>query len=836
MGLRGIIKESYLTTFPAASIADAVNKSLELNPRLVVTAPPGAGKSTLLPISLLDLAVGGKILMLEPRRIAARQIAERMAYLMNEEVGATIGYRIRFENRVSSRTRIEVLTEGILSRMMVDDPALEGVSVLIFDEFHERSLISDSALAMALETQKLLRPELRIVIMSATIDAEAICKAIDAPLLSSEGRLYPIETIHSEEIRDFSECAELTARVIRKAHREQQGNILAFLPGEAEISRCAELLEALSFETEILPLYGMLPPEEQRRAISPVGGGKRRIVLATPIAETSLTIEGVNIVVDSGLYRKMVYEQQSALSHMETFRISMDMADQRRGRAGRTGPGVCYRLWSIGTEQRMASCRRPEIEDADLVPMVLDLAAWGARAAELQWLDVPSEARIAQAEKLLSSLGAIDDRGITPHGRRLASLPCHPRIAQMLLSSERPDIKALAADIAALLEERDMMPQEGCDLCLRINELRRRRAGKKLERGWARIARNASQYLRLMHLSPDNSLCDRYAAGALIARAFPERVAKVHSDGCGKFVLAGAELALMDSSDAMEACEWIAVANVNIRREGCGRIFLAAPLDPEDVPELISSRDNVSWDSRKGAVAMCRERNIGCLNVSSKTLSDIPREQLIAIICDAVRKDGQRILNFSDAVQQLQRRLACVAAWHPEAELPPTDSESLVESAGQWLPLYIGSATSTEELKRIDLCQVIWAMLDFEQKKLVERLAPSHIFVPTGSRIALEYRNGQETPVLRVRLQECFGLLDTPCVDEGRRPVLMELLSPGFKPVQLTSDLRSFWNGTYFEVRKELRRRYPKHSWPDNPLEARAVRGVDKRKQLSEPS
>ena len=521
---------------------------------------------------------------------------------------------------------------------------------------------------------------------------------------------------------------------------------------------------------------------------------------------------------------------------METFRISMDMADQRRGRAGRTGPGVCYRLWSIGTEQRMASCRRPEIEDADLVPMVLDLAAWGARAAELQWLDVPSEARIAQAEKLLSSLGAIDDRGITPHGRRLASLPCHPRIAQMLLSSERPDIKALAADIAALLEERDMMPQEGCDLCLRINELRRRRAGKRLERGWARIARNASQYLRLMRLSPDNSLCDRYAAGALIARAFPERVAKVHSDGCGKFVLAGAELALMDSSDAMEACEWIAVANVNIRREGCGRIFLAAPLDPEDVPELISSRDNVSWDSRKGAVAMCRERNIGCLNVSSKTLSDIPREQLIAIICDAVRKDGQRILNFSDAVQQLQRRLACVAAWHPEAELPPTDSESLVESAGQWLPLYIGSATSTEELKRIDLCQVIWAMLDFEQKKLVERLAPSHIFVPTGSRIALEYRNGQETPVLRVRLQECFGLLDTPCVDEGRRPVLMELLSPGFKPVQLTSDLRSFWNGTYFEVRKELRRRYPKHSWPDNPLEARAVRGVDKRKQLSEPS
>lgn len=833
MSLRGIIKESYLTTFPAASIADAVNESLERNPRLVVTAPPGAGKSTLLPISLLDLAVGGKILMLEPRRIAARQIAERMAYLMNEEVGATIGYRIRFENRVSSRTRIEVLTEGILSRMMVDDPALEGVSVLIFDEFHERSLISDSALAMALETQKLLRPELRIVIMSATIDADAICKAIDAPLLSSEGRLFPVETEHCEEIRDFSSCAELTSRVIRAAHRDNKGDILAFLPGEAEIRRCAELLTGLSADTEILPLYGMQPPEEQRKAISPVKNSGRRIVLATPIAETSLTIEGINIVVDSGLYRKMVFDQQSGLSHMETFRVSMDMADQRRGRAGRTGPGVCYRLWSTATQQRMALTRTPEIEDADLVPMVLDLAAWGTKASALEWITPPSEARIAQAEKLLSSLGAIDAKGITPHGRRIASLPCHPRIAQMLVKSESADMKALATDVAALLEDRDLMPEAGCDISIRIDELRRRRETGRLERGWQRVDMNAGQYRRMMHLTRDDGPCDSYAAGALIAGAFPERVAKAHPDGCGRFVLAGGDIALIDSSDTMEACTWMAVANVNSRRDAPGRIFLAAPLDPEDVPELMQNRDKLAWDSRKGAVTMSREKNIGCLNVSSVSLQNVDREKIAGIICDAVKREGTRILDFSDSVLQLQRRLEAVSEWHPEAGLPATDTESLLAGCANWLPLYLGNATTAEELRKIDLYSAIWAMLDYTQQTLVDRLAPSYIAVPTGSRIRLDYRTGQELPVLRVRLQECFGMLDTPRVDDGKRPVLMELLSPGFKPVQLTSDLRSFWNGTYFEVRKELRRRYPKHSWPDNPLEAKAVRGVEKRK--SEP-
>lgn len=824
------IREEAISGLPASRIASQVNDSLASKPRLVLTAPPGAGKSTLLPLTILQEAGPGKILMLEPRRLAARQIAERMSHLIGEEVGRTVGYRVRFENRTSSATRIEVLTEGILTRMMAEDQTLDGISTLIFDEFHERSIISDSALALALETQKLVRPDLRIVIMSATIDAEAICSAIDAPLLESEGRLFPIETIHCPDITDARECPETVAHVIRQAHKEHEGDILAFLPGEWEIRRCAELLGTSLGATSIYPLYGMLPPEEQRKAIAPSRPGERKVVLATPVAETSITIEGVRVVVDSGLCRKMVFNQQSGLSRMETFQISMDMADQRRGRAGRVAPGICYRLWTLGTESRMQACRKPEIEEADLVPMVLDLASWGTDARSLEWLTPPSEARISQAEALLKALGALDGRGITAHGRKLASLPCHPRIAQMLLRAGTDSGKALATDIAALIEEKDPMPEAGTDLCLRIAELRRMRERDRIERGWMRIAQNTAQYRRLMHIDIDNSTPDSFEAGALTASAFPEKVAKAHADGCGRFILATGDTVQMELSDALSSEEWIAVANVNPRRDGGGRIFLAAPLSPDDVPELMTERDNVSWDSRRGCVVMRREKNIGCLNVSSKPIHDVPREKVDALICKAVQKEGLSMLDFSDTVSALQQRVATVASWHPELELPDLSTEAVLSEAQDWLPLYLGKATSAEEMKKIDLCTALWSRLDYEQQKAVERIAPSHLVVPTGSHIRVEYRSGADAPVLRVRLQECFGLLDTPRVDEGRRPVLMELLSPGFKPVQLTSDLRSFWSGTYFEVRKELKRRYPKHSWPDDPLEAEAVRGVKKNK------
>ena len=868
-------------------IAGAVIEALAKNPCLVVTAPPGAGKSTVLPLTILlgvpgaetpdshpdpakkplrgaetpYLHPGGKILMLEPRRLAARQIAERMAFLLGEPVGRTVGYRVRFESRVSAATRIEVLTEGILTRMLVDDPALEGVDVVIFDEFHERSLQSDVALTLTREAQQLLRPDLKIVLMSATIDTAAICAALKAPLLESAGRMFPVQVEYAAEDAAPENVAERVARQVRVAQREQEGDILAFLPGEGEIRRCAELLEGSG--EKVYPLYGLLPPEQQRAAIAPSPAGSRKVVLATPIAETSLTIEGVRVVVDGGFCRRMVFDPQNALSRLETVRISQDMADQRCGRAGRVAPGVCYRLWSRATQARMAPTRVPEILEADLAGTVLDAAAWGESHPEwLAWLTPPPPAHLAQARHLLELLGALDEAGrITPHGRALSAMPCHPRIGQMLLAAESPvkpwmtekgpDLTELAADIAALLEEKDPLAANENDAALstRLDALedacRSDRKGR-----WARIRQMAGQYrLLARHAGSKNEpqrsrqsettaagsknglqrSRDPFQVGALLARAYPERMAKARGDGPGRFQLATGELAAVSPEDPLSACEWLAVASVNIRPGSVGRIFLAAPLDPDDVPELIRTRDRVAWDGKAGAAVAQRERRIGGLLVDAKTLSEGVREQLTQAICEAARKEGTAMLNFSDEVGNLQRRVAAVAAWHPELELPDLSTETVLQSAPQWLPPFVGRATTVAELKKINLTEALWTLLSYDQQQAVERLAPSHIAVPTGSRIRVEYRQGAEAPVLRVRLQECFGLLDTPRVDDGRRPVLMELLSPGYKPVQLTSDLRSFWSDAYFEVRKELRRRYPRHAWPDDPLEAEAVRGVRKK-------
>lgn len=807
------------TNLPAAGIADELNRTLTENASVVVTAPPGAGKSTLLPLTILDgLVDGGRILMLEPRRIAARQIAERMASMIGEPVGRTVGYRVRFESKVSSDSRIIVLTEGILTRMLVEDPTLEGTSVVIFDEFHERSLISDEALALARESQVLVRPDLRLVIMSATIDTSAICNSLGAKLIEAEGRMFPVETVHVPD--------ETVTNMVRKAHRDSEGDILVFLPGEAEIRKCEEALAGALGDTKVFPLYGQLPPQEQQRAIAPSAAGERKVVLATPVAETSLTIEGVRTVIDTGLCRRMVFDPQKGLSHLETVRISLDMADQRTGRAGRVAAGRCYRLWSLAEESRMEACRKPEILDADLAPAVLDVAAWGeSDISGLPWLTPPPQAKVAMAASLLRMLGGIDDNGnITSHGKAMASMPCHPRIAQMLLTAGNPAAEALAADIAALIEEKDPLQQEDdSDICTRISMLRSGQGG----RAWSRIARISEQYRALVHARPDRSIPDSYEAGRLIAAAYPERVAC--STGGGRFLLSGGEPAAVNHSDTLAAYDWIAVASLNSRPGSDGRIFLGAPVDPKDLGRLSRERDIVAWDSRKGGVSARHETRIGSLLVDSRPIGNIPRERIDDIICEAAAKEGRSMLDFSDEVENLQRRIAAVAAWHPELELPDLSTDSVLNSASDWLRMYLGNATTVQELKKIDLCKALWGILSYEQQNAVERIAPSHLEVPTGSRIRIEYRLGAEAPVLRVRLQECFGLTETPRVDSGRVPVLMELLSPGFKPVQLTSDLHSFWENTYFEVRKELRRRYPKHSWPDNPLEAEAVRGVKKR-------
>ena len=853
----------YLQQLPVGVLADEVNRVLTRHPRLVLTAPPGAGKSTLLPLTILQGFVAqeqtepgahtslpsGKILMLEPRRLAARQIAERMATMLGERVGQTVGYRVRFERCVSRDTRIEVLTEGILSRMLVDDPTLEGVSVVLFDEFHERNLTTDTAFALARASQQIVRPDLRILVMSATIDASSICQAFDAPLLESQGRLFPVEVIHDAEATPAT-CAADVAKTIKRALQEHEGDILAFLPGQGEIMRCKELLDA-HFEsspdadgtghihpTNICPLYGLMSAEAQRQAILPSRNGERKVVLATPIAETSITIEGVRIVVDAGFCRKLVFDPRTSLSRLETVRISMDMARQRTGRAGRLGEGVCYRLWSQATELRMADCRKPEIEEADLAPVVLDVAAWGETDLyQLPWLTPPPRAHVTQGTQLLQLLSALDERGaITPHGRQLAQLPCHPRLAQMLAMASTPALQALATDVAALLDERDILPNEQTDADLNSRLRLLREARSKGSNRFGPIMRTAEQYRHLIHLkAADTNLPNPYDTGTLIASAYPERIAlrmdeshhrtqgaRLPQTDTVRYKLSNGETAMLEHADDLSGEELIAVASMD------KRIFLAAPLRREALTPLAHWRKQVSWDNKQGEVVARNELRIGALTLEWRPIKlDEVREEVMEAICSAAQRYGLSMFDFAaDPVQRMQHRLAAIQQWHPEEEWPDVSTTALLQRADEWIPLYIGKATTAQALKKIDLTEVIWAQLSYEQQQRADLLAPTHIMVPTGSRIRVDYRQGAEVPIVSVRLQECFGLSDTPRVDEGRRPVLMELLSPGFKPVQLTQDLHSFWQSTYFEVRKELRRRYPKHFWPDNPSEAPATRGV----------
>lgn len=800
----------YIHELPVGEVAAEVNAALRQKPRVVVTAPPGAGKSTLLPLSIMTDTPEGRILMLEPRRLAARQVAQRMADMIGERVGQTVGYTIRFESRVSDRTRIEVVTEGILQRMLVDDPTLDGISVVIFDEFHERSLYSDIAYALTLEAQRLIRPDLKIVIMSATIDTDYICRRFDAPLIESKGRAYDVEIIRAAE-SDANTCVADTAATIRRALREQSGDILAFLPGQGEIMKCRDLLANLPSDIHIRTLYGMLPFEEQRRTLAPSPVGTRKIVLSTPIAETSLTIEGISTVVDSGFYKGMVFDTRSGLSHLETMRISLDMARQRSGRAGRLSEGVCYRLWSNPVELRMKESRVPEIEEADLSSMVLDIAAWGeSDVFVLPWLTLPPRDKVFKARQLLHSLGAVNDKGeITPHGRKLARIPCHPRIAQMLTVADDNATKALGADVAAILDEKDPINDENdCDITTRIillREARRRGNGGR----FGRIIKIAEQYRRLVNAKEDNTIPDQTAIGALVAMAYPERTAMMVAD-C-RYRLANGDEVRINAEDALSSRKFLAIASLG------KRIFLAAPVDEAVLRDMGTWTEKLHWDNRQGRVVARRELRLGALLLDTAVSDSIDRARIIEAICEATAKDGRSMFDFTDDVTRLIQRIETVAGWHPELDLPDVSVDSLLETAGEWLPLYIGDAMTVRELKRIDICRVIWGLLTYDQQQSVDAIAPAHYRLPNGRNVRLDYRVGADSPVLSARLEDCFGIRETPRVDGGTRPMLMELLSPGYKPVQLTKDIASFWSTTYHEVRKELRRRYPKHPWPENP-------------------
>ena len=830
------------TQLPVAEIIPEVQQKLKEHTTVIIGAPPGAGKSTLLPLCLFEetFLAGKKIIMLEPRRLAARSIAMRMAELLGEEVGQTVGYRIRFENRVSAQTKIEVVTEGILTRMLQSDNALEQVGLVIFDEFHERNLQADLALALCREAQQVLRPDLRIMIMSATLNIPQLQSLLSAPVIESKGRQYPVDVIYTNDADEYL-LPELVAQTIARAMKEHQGDVLAFLPGEGEIRKCEEILKAqlLNLKSELVtssevekqrstfnihPLYGMLPHNEQYAAMMPNKQGKRKIVLATSIAETSLTIEGISIVVDSGFGRRSRFDPASGLSRLETLRISKDAADQRAGRAGRLNAGVCYRLWTKATHERMAEHRIPEIMEADLCSLVLELSKWGSDDINnMCWLTLPPKNNLQQAYDTLQQIGALEQTKITEHGKQVHQLACHPRIAHMLLLAETTAMKNLGCDIAGILEERDPLPKDsGIDLNLRIEALRRARSNNAFTNKFKRIEKNAASYRKLLNLEIDNSIIDAYETGLLLAYAYPERIASAKPGNNAQFQLANGKIAAAGHKDDLAHEAWLAVANMDLR-DGLGKIFMAAPLNPKDLIHLVKEKQNINWDTRKGGLIASTELKIGSIVLKSSPIKNPDSELVIEAICNAIKTEGESLLDFTDAFTQLQHRIGSLAQWHPDESWPQSTTTYLLQNAKEWLGPYVKDIRKVEELKRLDVYEALLHSLTWEQQQLLEQLAPAKLEVPSGSKIRIEYFANGSQPIIAVRLQEVFGMTDTPTVNKGTIKTVLHLLSPGYKPVQVTTDLKSFWNNTYHEVKKELQRRYPKHAWPDDPWSATAV-------------
>ena len=810
---------------PVTEIISFVREQLANENTLIVNAPPGAGKSTLLPLALMDeeWLKGKKIIMLEPRRLAARTIAARMSSLIEDEIGKTIGYRVRFDNRVSAKTKIEVVTEGILTRMLHSDNALEDVGLVIFDEFHERSLHADLALALCREAQQVLRPDLRIMIMSATLNMPQLKAILKAPVAVSEGKQYPVEIIYNGDA-DETLLPELTARTVMKAVNENEGDVLVFLPGEGEIKKCEELLRASLPGFSIHPLYGQLPQQEQFAAIMPNKFGKRKIVLATSIAETSLTIEGIRIVIDSGFGRSSKFDTRSGLSKLETLRISKDSADQRAGRAGRLSSGVCYRMWTKATHERLAENRMPEIMEADLASLVLDMASWGvSNILELTWLTPPPKAALAQATEILHQLNALENNKITEHGKQVHRLACHPRIAHMLLMAKEITDKQLGTDLAAVLEERDPLPREtGIDINLRVEALRRSRLNNSSGNRFGRIEKVAASYRKMLEIEVDNGAVDVFETGLLLAYAYPERIAFARPGNNAQFQLANGKYAVAGHKDDLAHEPWLAVAHMDLR-DGLGKIYLAAPLNPKDLLPMVKEQTVISWDTRKGGIIATKELKIGSLVLQSKPLPNPNEEQIASAICNAIKNEGENLLDFDEKMEQLQNRILSLQIWNPEENWPDVSTDALLANNEKWLGPYLKNIKKPDDLKKVNLSEALFHWLDWEKQQALNSLAPQKLQVPSGSEIKIQYFVNGAVPVLSVRLQEVFGLSDTPTVNNGKTKMVLHLLSPGYKPVQVTSDLKSFWNNLYFEVKKELQRRYPKHAWPEDPWTAPAV-------------
>jgi ATP-dependent RNA helicase HrpB len=840
-----------IQSLPISQILGELRDELSRADEAVLEAPPGAGKTTVVPLALLDESwlQGQRIVMLEPRRVAARACATRMAQLLGETVGETVGYRIRQESRVSDATRIEVITEGILTRRLQSDPELTGVGLLIFDEFHERSLDSDLGLALALQARELFREglPLKLLVMSATLDGEAISQLLGkAAVVSSAGRQFPVERSYEGSPPRNQPIAGAVATVVREALTQQPGNVLVFLPGQREINAVArelrQPLEGFSPTVNIVPLHGGLKLEEQQRAIDPPPASQRKVVLATNIAETSLTIAGITTVVDSGLVREARFDPLTGTTRLLTSQISKASAEQRCGRAGRLAPGHCYRLWSQEQQGRLIAHSAPEILQADLAPLAIQLLAWGEPdPAGLSWLDRPPAAAYQQALDLLVSLQAAqgdstDTMALTGHGKKMATLPLHPRLAHMLIRGNELGQLQLAADLAALLSDRNPLGGAGVDLHAALRLLSGEDKCPGQYRGWLQRAKQSARRLRGL-LPPTNNrglaaTVDRAdITGLLVAMAYPDRIARQRAARDGSFQLSNGRSAALPASDALVHSQWLSVADLGGEQgSSVDRIYAAVALNPalfdSQLSELVIAAPHVAWDDREGKLLAEQRRSVGRIVLSRKAMQQLSAQQREQALLQVVRTRGLDIFRWTEELTQWRARVMLLAATLGDP-WPDLSDEALLATAEQWLAPYLGKVRRLQDFSALDVAAMLANLLPWPLPAELDKLAPEKLQVPSGSRITIDYT--QSPPVLAVKLQEMFGCHETPTVVGGRVGLLLHLLSPARRPLQVTQDLAGFWRGSYEAVKKDMKGRYPKHPWPDDPASAVATRHTKNR-------
>ena len=823
------IMRSFETSLPIDAALPQLTSALAGNDAAVLVASPGAGKTTRVPLVLLDepWAKDKKILVLEPRRLAARAAAARMASTLREQVGDTVGLRVRFDSKVTKRTRIEILTEGVFTRLILDDPSLDGIAAVLFDEFHERSLDADLGLALARDAQLGLRPDLKLLVMSATLDGARVAALLGYALaVESEGRVFPVETRYLG--RDPRASIERQAAdAVERALRAESGSLLVFLPGAGEIRRTEELLKERIRDTnvDIVGLFGALDAREQDRAISPSPPGRRKVVLATSIAETSITIEGVRVVIDSGLARVPRYEPDVGLTRLETVRVSRAAADQRRGRAGRTEPGICYRLWDEPQTGSLEPYTRPEILSADLSSFALDLAQWGAGdTGQLAFLDAPPQAAMNEARTLLREIGAIDENNrITEEGRKLRALPLPPRLARMVVDAAAQGAGEMAAAIAAVLTERGLGGND-VDLGHRLENFRRDRS---------RRAEDARAMVRRWTATAGNRQTDNdQSPGALLALAYPDRVARNRGGSGGAFLLANGRGGMIDPASALARETYLVVAEL-AGAAAAGRIVLAAPITLEEIEqdfaEQIRDSETVTFDATSASLRARRTRRLGSLVLAEQTRPVGFDSGSARLLAEGIATIGVRKLPWSKAQLQLRNRVMFLRRAEGD-EWPDLSDDTLARTAAEWLAPFLTGKTSLQQIGADDLAAMLDALLPWTLRKRIDAEAPTHFAAPSGSQVPIDYE-AEEGPKLSIRVQELFGLAVHPTIAGGRVPLLIELLSPAHRPVQMTRDLPGFWRGSYKDVRTDLRGRYPKHPWPDDPLTAPATRRAKPRGQ-----